>query len=415
MKYNGKFYFLLVCLLLFGMLNTGFADEAINLKVATYQWSEKNFDAVYGDIIIPTFESEYPNVTVEKYNIPSISYWDKMAMEIAAGIPADVVAFSTSFLSQYINDDLLEPIDKWVNIDINDERLIASHEYARKDGKLYGIAINTHPRVLMYNKKMFDQYNVKVPTTPEEFVDAAQKLTDAPYRYGFAMETTNDPERLFKSFIPFVLGFGGHVAKEGVLTVDSPEVIKALQLYKEFLDKNLVPRDTMSSALRQMFWEEKIGMLIDGQYVFGLIKAEQPEIYPSIAAALIPFEGPAMSVSIFLTIPKDAKHKKEAGEFLEVVLRQEMQEKQATIMGTLPAYGKYVVPESYIEENTFVNTFLQAAEHSATEAPPGLEIYAPYIIRAVGEMLNKVLYLGVEPAEAAKETQKDIENYLKEN
>ena len=48
------------------------------------------------------------------------------------------------------------------------------------DGKaVYGIPQDTGPMALLYNKKIFDQYGLTVPTTWDEFAQQAEKLAQA--------------------------------------------------------------------------------------------------------------------------------------------------------------------------------------------------------------------------------------------
>jgi multiple sugar transport system substrate-binding protein len=48
------------------------------------------------------------------------------------------------------------------------------------DGKaVYGIPQDTGPMALLYNKKIFDQYGLTVPTTWDEFTQQAEKLAQS--------------------------------------------------------------------------------------------------------------------------------------------------------------------------------------------------------------------------------------------
>ena len=52
------------------------------------------------------------------------------------------------------------------------------------DGKLVGLPQDSGPMALFYNKAVFDQYGIAVPTTWDEYVDAAEQLHAAdPTKY----------------------------------------------------------------------------------------------------------------------------------------------------------------------------------------------------------------------------------------
>ncbi|MFB8175423.1 ABC transporter substrate-binding protein [Streptomyces sp. NPDC055966] len=65
--------------------------------------------------------------------------------------------------------DIIEPVKD----DFNPAD-IASHSY---DGKIYGVRMIDDPQFLFYRKSMLQKANVAVPTTLEELIEAAAKLT----------------------------------------------------------------------------------------------------------------------------------------------------------------------------------------------------------------------------------------------
>ena len=44
---------------------------------------------------------------------------------------------------------------------------------------VYGLPMDSGPMALFYNKKVFDKYKIAVPTTWDEYVEAARKLHKA--------------------------------------------------------------------------------------------------------------------------------------------------------------------------------------------------------------------------------------------
>jgi multiple sugar transport system substrate-binding protein len=46
-------------------------------------------------------------------------------------------------------------------------------------GDIFGLPMDSGPMALFYNKDVFDKYGVKVPTTWQEYLEAARKIHKA--------------------------------------------------------------------------------------------------------------------------------------------------------------------------------------------------------------------------------------------
>ncbi len=57
------------------------------------------------------------------------------------------------------------------------------------DDKVYGLPMDSGPMALFYNKKVFDKYKIAVPTTWDEYVEAARKLHKADPKVYIANDT----------------------------------------------------------------------------------------------------------------------------------------------------------------------------------------------------------------------------------
>ncbi|MEO3756085.1 extracellular solute-binding protein [Streptomyces sp. B6B3] len=72
------------------------------------------------------------------------------------------------------------------------------------DGHLYGVPIDIGPQVLLYNKARFDELGIEVPSTWEEFADAAAEVRNA------------DPDTYLATFAPSEFGqFAGLAQQAG--------------------------------------------------------------------------------------------------------------------------------------------------------------------------------------------------------
>ncbi len=75
------------------------------------------------------------------------------------------------------------------------------------NGRIYTVPIDTQPMFFYYNKKLFSDAGVKVPTNGAEFLDAAKKLTKGD-KYGFGDAWTTDGA-LYNDTVRWMYSFGG--------------------------------------------------------------------------------------------------------------------------------------------------------------------------------------------------------------
>jgi maltose-binding protein MalE len=111
--------------------------------------------------------------------------------------------------------------------------------------------------VLCYNRKLVPQ----APTTAEEFVALAKKLTRSGV-YGFAMNVT-EPYWL----VPFLGGYGGWIMDaQANPTLDSPAMAQALAFVKSLRDQRLMPQESDYQIAETLFKEGKAAMIVNGPW-----------------------------------------------------------------------------------------------------------------------------------------------------
>lgn len=101
---------------------------------------------------------------------------ETLSMRMAEGDPPDtfqtnIGADLLSWIDAEETDSALQPLDEQAEsegwLDIFPAELVAA---ASRDGKLYGVPLNVHrTNSLFYNKRLFDSFDLKPPTTLEEF------------------------------------------------------------------------------------------------------------------------------------------------------------------------------------------------------------------------------------------------------
>src|SRR6201982_2294958 len=125
------------------------------------------------------FEQAYPDIKVHVNNVGGgPAEYQKLQTAIKAGSGGpDVAQIEYDFLPSFIVTDGITDISKYGVSDLKSFFVPWTWGQVCPDGKtVYAIPQDTGPMALLYNKKIFDQYGLTVPTTWDEFAQQAEKL-----------------------------------------------------------------------------------------------------------------------------------------------------------------------------------------------------------------------------------------------
>ena len=151
-------------------LNIGdYKDLTANLKILTHRTDI--VDTVFADYI-KKFQEIYPNISIE-YEA-NTDYANNILIRLTTQDWGQICMIPTSIDV----DDLatyFEPLG-------DTETLLQKYMFAdnkKYDGVTYGIASTGNAQGIVYNKKVFEEAGVTdIPTTPDEFLSALQKVKD---------------------------------------------------------------------------------------------------------------------------------------------------------------------------------------------------------------------------------------------
>lgn len=135
---------------------------------------------------VEAFQKKYPNVKVNYVNAgTNTEEYTKLQNAIKAGSGApDVVQIEYYAFPQFALSDSLLDLAPYGFGDLAGDYSPGTWGSVEFDGKIYGLPQDSGPMALFYNKEVFDQFGIAVPTTWDEYVAAAEKLHAAdPTKY----------------------------------------------------------------------------------------------------------------------------------------------------------------------------------------------------------------------------------------
>ncbi|MCP4303555.1 MAG: extracellular solute-binding protein, partial [bacterium] len=174
-------------------------------------------------------------------------------------------------------------------------------------------------------------------------------------------------------------------------------------------DAGVMPRDVDKSTYRQMWWQDKVGVLFDGSWMMGFAREGNPDIVPHLRTALMPWPGHRTAAAFQLwAIPKDAAHPDEAFKLIAFMQNAKWQEEMVAITNVVsPRFNS--LPDGYLDENPWFATFQEASDKYAVSImPDGLELYGNEVLKIIADHVEEVLYKDTPVAEALAQAQTEV-------
>ncbi len=152
--------------------------EPVTIKVFSNLTDRTTGQGLIEQTLFDNYMKDHPNVTIEVEALDDESYKTKFKAYASGSSMPDLVNIwcSPSFLDEVIAANVLAPL----NASDYDDYGFADGSLAgvTYNGQLYGLPRNTDVLGFYYNKDMFAQYNLEVPTTWDELLTVCQTLKD---------------------------------------------------------------------------------------------------------------------------------------------------------------------------------------------------------------------------------------------
>lgn len=252
--------------------------------------------------VMELFAKKYPDVKLVQENIPNADFMSKITAAIAANSRPDTTMVASERFADLLGmNGLLDISDRVKNWELKKYFPDNRWQDVTVDGKIYGIPAFTFVDWMYYRKDWFDEAGLKVPTTFQEFQDAAIKLTDkSKNRYGFGLRAGGGGQDMIVGVIE---AFGSPIIADGKAAMDKAKTIEAVRWYSDLFTKyKVTPPSAPNDSYRQimegfktgqtaMIWHhtgslaELQGALKDTQFM-SAVRPKGPVTYPSYLSYL---------------------------------------------------------------------------------------------------------------------------------
>jgi multiple sugar transport system substrate-binding protein len=280
---------------------------------------------------IATFEKANPDIKI-KPDHPGSGLERKALTQIIGGSPPDIfTAYNIDIFRTLCEKKALLDLTPYIQkykVDMTDFWSQQKPYLYYDDGKIYGLPDNLTDLVLYYNKRLFNEAGIAIPSdtwTLEDMLTAAKKLTKRDPNSG---RTKQYGIYYWKRIQPIIWQFGGQLYTDDrkKCILDSPESLAGIQFlydlqFKHHVMPSLAEENQITNlgnwgGAMNLFAAEKVAMLVGGRYMT-IIYRQQKDLDWSISPLPLGKFPTNHALSKAFIIPYNAKHPEESFRFVK--------------------------------------------------------------------------------------------------
>lgn len=388
--------------------------DAVTITLATWRTEDT---AMWEEEVIPAFEASHPGIHVEYAPVDTNDYNAAIQSQLEGGTGPDLIMcrpfdVNRQWISKGYFDDLSD-LDAISSFD--DTALTA---WAGDDGAPYCVPVASVLAGFYYNKAIFDELGLEVPTTQQEFIDVLDAIkedgTYAPLALGSA-----DGWQLAYNML-YQVGPNSWKGEEGRLglidgsqKLTDPAFVEGFTVFDSFSDYLPSGFESISyEDMTQMFSLEKAAILPDGSWQISQVNTSGLDV--GVFGAPPANEGDTRyqqeMADMAIGLNADSEKKEAATEFLEWLGTSEFQQLYVNklpgffSMGTEPVTYDDPLAQEFagLKEGAELTSRLALDRLSAGQPPLDDEIW-----RVAQLMYNT----GMSPEEATAELQAGLDSW----
>ncbi|MCM5553497.1 sugar ABC transporter substrate-binding protein [Pleomorphomonas sp. NRK KF1] len=232
---------------------------------------------------------------IQMTEVPFSELVQKYATAIAGGQAPDALSLDLIYNPAFAAADQLEDLTDWAKALPYFSSLSPSHvKLGTYEDKIYGMPLSVETSVFAWNKDLYKKAGLdpdKAPTTWEEISENAKKIRAlGDDTYGFYFSGGGCGGCMIFTFMPLTWGAGADILSEDgkTATLDTPEMRKAVDYYREMVKADVVPPGAASDTGTNFLsiTNGKIGQQNLGAFAIGTLVTEHPDIH--FGVSLIP-------------------------------------------------------------------------------------------------------------------------------
>lgn len=386
----------------------------VTITWGNWQFLESGRDVIL-EGFIDDFEAANPGIKVEPVPIAYSSYNDSLTTQFRAGKGPDVFRVQDMTLVPWMKMGFLEPMNALIDLSKYENEFPEQQSLAVMDGDTLAVICEGFPYgALMINGELLAKTGMDVPTTPEELLAVSDAIYEATGYTGLAHATEfANQSYIMQSGMIVIEGFGGRIVKNGQFAVNDADFVEGVELLVDIYNLKSHPAGMQFGLQREQFLNGEAGMVMDGSYWPGIVRANDEEMYENLIVAKLPFEDPASPFETnwdSINANSSTEKKEAAAKFIEFLMSEEVASKWA-LESAIP--GLNFTAKAISEEYPWFEVYAKASPHGVVRPLPGYEAETPEIRKMVADGISHAMSGEVTAKQAMDKLKSDLEQRFK--
>ena len=357
-----------------------------------------NWDVVPGtplETALNAFQEE-TGISVKVQPTPTQDYTTRMRTLLASGAPPDIMRIDDDLVRGFAEANQLTDLTSFIEGSGIDPDTYPQGMYAftiQEDGTQPAWVVGVQPRVIFYNKTMFEDIGVPLPPdtwtgegwTWDDFLETAKQLTDAgAQQWGALIYGDNAYEQTFSVNNGVE---GGIYSPDGSeFTLASDKGVEAVQWVTDLACVHEVQPPwsqlQQDQARQQLFASGRLGMLFGAFGLVPYVRENVTEFTWDVAPVPARAEQKQEGSLIVFCIPEDAANKEGAWQLLEFFSSQaggDIFAENGYFIPIDPASAEKIAPTE--QDPGTIKLFAEAAQYQSSTSPSTHQEQAEQIYR----------------------------------
>lgn len=374
---------------------------------------------VYWEKVVEGFEKENPNIEIEYQEAPAGDDFEtKLNTGFASGTAPDIINFTLASMGTRVPLGQYAALDEYMeNWDGKDDFMESALSLGNINGTQYGIPVIADPRVLIYNKEMFDEANVEYPTddwTWDDLLEAHKALIkkdgDTVVQTGLGIPTSGTGTQHWFSIFIEQNGVKNIVDDDNnTILCNTDEAIEATEFMKELVDLGVVSWNA-DNADDNPFANGKAAMTFANDASFANWNTGNLEGKLAMASPISGTQKATFCGMNFMFMSGETEHKEEVWKFIEYISTAENMWARYEELGT--AVLRNSIKDKYIAEDPEKHEAIYNSIEHGTGSPK--VAYANSVYNVIGQAMEQIFYDVASPEDAlndaAAKIQEEIDN-----
>ena len=311
------------------------------------------------------FEEENPNIKVTlqgQGNYGDLNQILVNSMQSPKDLPTITQAYP-DWMLQFKDADMLADLTDYVKdgMDDYDDIFPGIRDEIEHDGKIEGLPFNKSTEVFWYNKDLFDELGLKVPTNYEELKEVSKKIYEEKGIPGVGFDS------LSNFYITYLKNKGIDFDKD--LDVAGPESVEAVEYYLEGIKEGYFRIAGTDQYMSGPFANEQSGAYIGSNAGEVYIKEGVDGKFEYEAAPYPAEKAFQQGTNIYMFDKASDEEKKAAFDYIKYLSSKDGQIDFALATGYMPARKSAVTDDKYKSSDSKIAPILDDASEKLFSRP----------------------------------------------